>query len=65
MYKAGDVVKSTVIADCDGNHPDLEVVSVSEPGATGWVGLTPDEDRLVTVKEPIRGEFELFIDTIY
>ena len=66
MVNIGDRVVSSVVRRCDDTRPELEVISISEPGATGWVGLSPDEDRLVTVRAIDTDEiFEIFIDTIY
>ena len=64
MIQVGDKVKSSVIQDCDGTRPELEVIAVSNPNATGWTGLSPNEDRLVTVRDSLRGDVEVFIDTI-
>lgn len=74
MLKVGDRVRSSIVRDPNGTRPELTVKAISKPGATGWTALdtngkgwhtmSPEEDILVTVFDPIRGEFEVFIDTI-
>lgn len=63
--KVGDKVKSSIIRDCDGTYPVCEVVAISEPGYSGWEGLSPEDDVMVTLRDLLRGDNEVFIDTIF
>lgn len=62
--KVDDLIKSTIVQDFDRQFPELKVVAISEEGATGWFGLNPERDVFVTVECPLRGQFDVFIDTI-